>query len=139
MHDQTEIASEPRPAADDRSRFKGTLIARGLTKSYKGRQVVSGVSIGVRAGGRRLVYLLGRALGTAPRNEVEHAATAQEQGHDRHAGRLRRGSIGSSVGLGRRRGCAQRLPFGGGQDGGRAMASRRMAAGPGPVQKKIPA
>ena len=31
-------------------RYKGTLIARGLTKSYKGRQVVAGVSLGVRAG-----------------------------------------------------------------------------------------
>ena len=30
--------------------LKGTLIARGLTKSYKGRQVVSGVSLGLRAG-----------------------------------------------------------------------------------------
>lgn len=29
---------------------KGTLIARGLTKSYRGRQVVNGVSFGVRAG-----------------------------------------------------------------------------------------
>ncbi|WP_258045639.1 LPS export ABC transporter ATP-binding protein [Mesorhizobium sp. NBSH29] len=37
--------------------FKGTLIARGLTKSYKGRQVVSGVSFGVRAG--EAVGLLG--------------------------------------------------------------------------------
>lgn len=29
---------------------KGTLVARGLTKSYRGRQVVNGVSFGVRAG-----------------------------------------------------------------------------------------
>jgi lipopolysaccharide export system ATP-binding protein len=36
---------------------KGTLIARGLTKSYKGRLVVSGVSFGVRAG--EAVGLLG--------------------------------------------------------------------------------
>jgi lipopolysaccharide export system ATP-binding protein len=36
---------------------KGTLIARGLSKSYKGRQVVSGVSFGVRAG--EAVGLLG--------------------------------------------------------------------------------
>lgn len=36
---------------------KGTLMARGLTKSYKGRQVVSGVSIGLRAG--EAVGLLG--------------------------------------------------------------------------------
>lgn len=56
-------ASEP--AANSRSaptdgepdRYKGTLIARGLTKSYKGRQVVSGVSVGVRAG--EAVGLLG--------------------------------------------------------------------------------
>ncbi|MGO4831270.1 ATP-binding cassette domain-containing protein, partial [Rhizobiaceae sp. 2RAB30] len=37
--------------------LKGTLIARGLTKAYKGRQVVSGVSLGVRAG--EAVGLLG--------------------------------------------------------------------------------
>ncbi len=36
---------------------KGTLVARGLTKSYKGRQVVAGVSIGLRAG--EAVGLLG--------------------------------------------------------------------------------
>ena len=41
----------------DRARYKGTLIARGLTKSYKGRQVVSGVSLGVRSG--EAVGLLG--------------------------------------------------------------------------------
>ena len=31
-------------------KLKGTLIARRLTKSYRGRQVVNGVSFGVRAG-----------------------------------------------------------------------------------------
>jgi lipopolysaccharide export system ATP-binding protein len=41
----------------DPARFKGTLIARGLSKSYKGRKVVSGVSLGVRAG--EAVGLLG--------------------------------------------------------------------------------
>lgn len=29
---------------------RGTLVARGLTKNYRGRQVVNGVSFGVRAG-----------------------------------------------------------------------------------------
>jgi lipopolysaccharide export system ATP-binding protein len=37
--------------------LKGTLMAAGLSKSYKGRQVVNGVSLGVRAG--EAVGLLG--------------------------------------------------------------------------------
>jgi lipopolysaccharide export system ATP-binding protein len=44
-------------APDAGDRFAGTLIARGLTKSYKGRQVVSGASFGVRCG--EAVGLLG--------------------------------------------------------------------------------
>lgn len=32
------------------SRLKGTLVARGISKSYRGRQVVNGVSFGVRSG-----------------------------------------------------------------------------------------
>ena len=38
-------------------KHEGTLIARGLSKSYKGRQVVNGVSFGLRAG--EAVGLLG--------------------------------------------------------------------------------
>ena len=54
------------PDSDDQSvatqeqhsdKYRGTLIARNLTKSYKGRQVVSGVSFGVRSG--EAVGLLG--------------------------------------------------------------------------------
>ncbi len=54
---QPSAASEPVLTEADAERFKGTLIARGLSKSYKGRQVVSGVSFGVRAG--EAVGLLG--------------------------------------------------------------------------------
>ena len=52
--EKTPAEPAPRP---DRERFQGTLIARGLTKSYKNRQVVSGVSLGVRSG--EAVGLLG--------------------------------------------------------------------------------
>src|SRR5690606_29922475 len=45
------------PGQPELERYKGTMIARGLTKAYKGRQVVSGVSFGVRAG--EAVGLLG--------------------------------------------------------------------------------
>jgi lipopolysaccharide export system ATP-binding protein len=43
--------------ASERDKYKGTLIARGLCKSYRGRAVVSDVSIGLRAG--EAVGLLG--------------------------------------------------------------------------------
>lgn len=39
----------PSPGENGRGR-QGTLVARGLAKSYKGRRVVNGVSFGVRAG-----------------------------------------------------------------------------------------
>lgn len=39
------------------AKYEGTLIARGLSKSYKGRQVVNGVTLGLRAG--EAVGLLG--------------------------------------------------------------------------------
>nr|WP_265516350.1 LPS export ABC transporter ATP-binding protein [Nitratireductor luteus] len=52
-----QASAQRAPTAEELARYKGTLIARGLTKSYKSRQVVSGVSLGVRAG--EAVGLLG--------------------------------------------------------------------------------
>ena len=56
--------AEPRGTSDAASgeatqagRMQGTLIARGLAKAYRGRRVVDGVSMGVRAG--EAVGLLG--------------------------------------------------------------------------------
>jgi lipopolysaccharide export system ATP-binding protein len=58
----TRSSSEADGGADDTkmpdpSRYKGTLVARGLSKTYKNRRVVDNVSIGVRAG--EAVGLLG--------------------------------------------------------------------------------
>ncbi|AVA20117.1 LPS export ABC transporter ATP-binding protein [Rhizobium sp. LEGMi198b] len=44
-------------AAGDKARYQGTLIARGLTKTYRTRRVVNGVSLVVRRG--EAVGLLG--------------------------------------------------------------------------------
>jgi lipopolysaccharide export system ATP-binding protein len=44
-------------AASDKTRYQGTLIARGLTKTYRTRRVVNGVSLVVRRG--EAVGLLG--------------------------------------------------------------------------------
>ena len=54
--------TDAKPAAPaivggEKVKLKGTLMARGLSKSYKGRRVVNGVSLGVRAG--EAVGLLG--------------------------------------------------------------------------------
>ena len=53
---QSQSASA-RFTAEELEQLKGTLVARALTKSYKGRQVVNGVSFGLRAG--EAVGLLG--------------------------------------------------------------------------------
>ena len=60
LHKRKRVKTEPahaaRPAAE-KVRYDGTLIARGLTKSYRGRRVVGGVSLVVRRG--EAVGLLG--------------------------------------------------------------------------------
>src|SRR5690606_1911021 len=43
-------AVQEAPRHADLSRYEGTLIARGLTKSYRDRRVVNGVSLVVRRG-----------------------------------------------------------------------------------------
>jgi lipopolysaccharide export system ATP-binding protein len=50
-------ASASETAAPDKTRYQGTLIARGLTKTYRTRRVVNGVSLVVRRG--EAVGLLG--------------------------------------------------------------------------------
>ena len=52
-----EIAYEDGSGKSLKERLKGTLVARDLTKTYRGRQVVKGVSFGVRAG--EIVGILG--------------------------------------------------------------------------------
>ncbi len=52
-----EKLAGPAVAKADPALSKGTLIARGLSKSYKGRKVVSDVTLGVRSG--EAVGLLG--------------------------------------------------------------------------------
>lgn len=47
----------PSAGAARGEKYQGTLIARGLSKSYKGRKVVNGMSLGLRAG--EAVGLLG--------------------------------------------------------------------------------
>ena len=49
-----QVAEAP---TGDKSRYQGTLIARGLTKTYSTRRVVNGVSLVVRRG--EAVGLLG--------------------------------------------------------------------------------
>jgi lipopolysaccharide export system ATP-binding protein len=50
-------AAAPEAPATDKARYQGTLIARGLTKTYQTRRVVNGVSLVVRRG--EAVGLLG--------------------------------------------------------------------------------
>ena len=57
MSFNTEPENVEQTMAQSENKYHGTLIARGLTKSYKSRRVVDGVSIGVRRG--EAVGLLG--------------------------------------------------------------------------------
>ena len=50
-------ATAPEAPTTDKARYQGTLIARGLTKTYRTRRVVNGVSLVVRRG--EAVGLLG--------------------------------------------------------------------------------
>lgn len=52
-----EIVYEDGSGKSLKERLKGTLVARDLTKTYRGRKVVKGVSFGVRAG--EIVGILG--------------------------------------------------------------------------------
>lgn len=52
-----QIAYEDGSGENLKERLKGTLVARDLTKTYRGRKVVKGVSFGVRAG--EIVGILG--------------------------------------------------------------------------------
>ena len=50
MSSNTAPENVEQTMAQSGNKYHGTLIARGLTKSYKSRRVVDGVSIGVRRG-----------------------------------------------------------------------------------------
>jgi lipopolysaccharide export system ATP-binding protein len=57
MMDNVVKSEEQAAQQADQDRYEGTLIARNLTKTYKSRRVVNGVSLGVRRG--EAVGLLG--------------------------------------------------------------------------------
>jgi len=57
MRDMPATSSDTSMSSADHSRLEGTLVARNLTKTYKSRRVVNGVSLGVRRG--EAVGLLG--------------------------------------------------------------------------------
>ncbi|MFY8099294.1 MAG: LPS export ABC transporter ATP-binding protein, partial [Allorhizobium sp.] len=54
---QPKKAATPTGLPGDKSRYEGTLIAHGLTKTYNSRRVVNGASLVVRRG--EAVGLLG--------------------------------------------------------------------------------
>ncbi len=57
MPDSVVMAQKQPAQQTDQKRYEGTLVARNLTKTYKSRRVVNGVSLGVRRG--EAVGLLG--------------------------------------------------------------------------------